>query len=74
MANGGGVSVDGLGGAAGVADVLDLQREVAGAAIDEDDQTATLLEMFPGPRISARTLLLQESGVLWIPSSMEGCR
>lgn len=28
---------------------------------DQDDQTATLLEMFPGPRISARSLLLQES-------------
>ena len=30
---------------------------------DQDEQTATLLEMFPGPRISARALLLHESEV-----------
>jgi len=30
---------------------------------DQDDQTAVLLEMFPGPYISARALLIQESEV-----------
>jgi len=30
---------------------------------DQDDQTAILLEMFPGPHISARALLIQESEV-----------
>jgi hypothetical protein len=30
---------------------------------DQDDQTAILLEMFPGPYISARALLIQESEV-----------
>ena len=30
---------------------------------DQDEQTATLLEMFPGPHISARRLLLQEQQV-----------
>jgi hypothetical protein len=30
---------------------------------DQDEQTATLLELFPGPHINARTLLLRESEV-----------
>ena len=30
---------------------------------DDDEQTATLLEMFPGPHLSARRLLLSESQV-----------
>lgn len=30
---------------------------------DRDEQTATLLELFPGPHINARSLLLRQSGV-----------
>ena len=30
---------------------------------DQDDQTATLLELFPGPHLSARSLLLSETEV-----------
>ena len=46
--------------------VISYKREAYTALaemFDRDDQTATLLELFPGPYVSARALLLQEARV-----------